>query len=71
MIFNASESCWSDSPGKLQALAGAVPAALILLKTRSSAASSTIHHRKNHAPEQAAQDEADVKASDFQAKEIY
>lgn len=53
------------------ALAGAVPAALILLKTRSSAASSTIHHRKNHAPEQAAQDEAGVKASDFQAKEIY
>lgn len=41
--------------GKLQAshsdISRAVPAALILLKTRSSAASSSIHHRKKNIPQ--------------------
>lgn len=53
------------------ALAGAVPAALILQKARRSAPPSTIHHRKNHPSAQAAQDEAGVKASNFQAKGMY
>ena len=73
--FNASESCWSDSPGKLEAShlhasrgCASCPASA---EDRSSAASCTIYAMNNRPSAQAARDEAGVRVPNFQAKEIH
>lgn len=62
--FNADESCWSDSPGKLLVshlrTSRGCASCPVLLKTRSSAASCSIHPMNNHSSAPAAWDKAGV-----------
>lgn len=73
--FNADESCWSDSPGKLRAsrlhTSRGCASCPVLLKTRSSAASCSTRPMNNHPSAPAAWDEAGVRVPDFQAKETH